>query len=227
MPHFTINTDADGKVIQILKDGQPYNEAVRLEQLFAIVSTYFRIADNNLNAMQSVAKSEMLRFYGLQAFVMALTGVEAFTNVYFQLRGIEQKRPTLIAKAAERGPLRPRLIVLIEMAFGAPLKQQELILAKVRELYRLRNEIVHPRWIPSSVSLNGEINLEGLVQNFQAIFEDRRFCIEALTWCRLLVSRIALAAGVVDTGGFIFHWTGLYGVNDAGLSAALNLPAAI
>ena len=94
------------------------------------------------------------------------------------------------------------------------MHDQEALLARIFQLSSLRNALVHPRWVPSSLqlSLGAPIFIEGLVENFQAQFEDQRFCHESLFWCLLVVARIAEARGSSDISGFMFHWTGNYGL---------------
>lgn len=90
MPHFTILTNDDGSVVQILCDGEPHDGGVSFEPPHQIVSTYFKIARTNLDAMRTEKESNRKRPLGLQAFLMSLTGVEAFTNV-FSKRSLESE----------------------------------------------------------------------------------------------------------------------------------------
>ncbi len=85
MPHFTWITDEEGIFTQVLKDGEPYEGRVKLEQVYAIVRTYFRLAKVDLDHMCNAADDDERRFWGLQAFLMSLTGIEAFTNTFFPL----------------------------------------------------------------------------------------------------------------------------------------------
>lgn len=87
MPHFNVEVGEDGTVTSVLKDGDPYMAAVRLEQVYKVVSTYFRLASDHLRAMSEQASAAELRGFGLQSFVMSLTGLEAFANTYFHVRG--------------------------------------------------------------------------------------------------------------------------------------------
>ncbi len=226
MPHYTLLTNDDGSVRQILRDGQPYNQAVRLEPAYNIVSTYFKLAGGNLRPMAQAPDDEMRRFHGLQAFLMSLVGVEAFTNVFFQLLAEERNNPELLARVNVRhGPLVPRLSDCIDLAFGQPLEDQDALLQRIGELYRLRNQIVHARWDPASMVLGGAlpIFIQGMSQNFQATFEDEVFCREAFFWCLLLVTRVARAAGNQAVEGFCFFWTGQQGVSEDWLMDRLGL----
>ena len=224
MPHFQLITNEDGSIAQILCDGVPYQEAVRLEPAYAIVSTYFKLAAGNLNSMTPEKDAELRRFHGLQAFLMSLTGVEAFTNVFFLIYGRERQDARLLEINAERfGPLVPRLARLIDQAFAAPLAEQDQLLTRIRELYQLRNTIVHPRWNPTSMTLGGPVpvHIDGLIQNFQATFENASFCREAFLWCLLLVVRIASAAGNTDPAAFCFFWTGVTDLREDQLTREL------
>lgn len=226
MPHFTLLTNDDGSIRQILRDGQPHDRAVRLEPAYNIVSTYFKLAAGNLRPMAGAPDDEMRRFHGVQAFLMSLVGVEAFTNVFFQLLAGERNNSELLARVNLRhGPLAQRLLDCIDLAFGQPLDGQDLLIQRIRELYRLRNQIVHARWDPASMTLGGTVPIfiQGMSQNFQATFEDEVFCREAFFWCLLLVSRVARAAGNEAVDAFCFFWTGQQGVREEWLMEQLGL----
>jgi len=224
MAHFSFTTDQEGRVTEILKDGAPHPESVTLEQVYAVLRTYFEAAHFNIRAMPSATPAS-LRFHGLQAFLMTLTGVEAFTNVYFHLKADQTQRPDIMAQVEGRASVAKRLEKLIGMTFGSQIEGQELILSKISHLYGLRNTIVHPRWAPATAALGGSVPIliEGLVQNYQATFENQEFCAEAFKWCLLLVCRVGALAGARDDGGFCIYWTGQYGVSAAGLAAKLGL----
>ncbi len=210
MPNFTLETNPDGSIKQIYKDGQHYNEAIRLERPFDVVNIYFKTARGNLGAMRGTTEPELLRSYGLQSFLMSLTGVEAFTNVFFHVFANKHQRPDVKVRGEKKDSLLKRLEDLIQLAFGGPLENHELILGKIKELYQLRNDTVHPRFEPSSVAMLGPMPLiiRGMTISFQAIFDDASFCMEAHLWCMLLVVRIGKAAGAQDLSAFCFHWTG-------------------
>jgi hypothetical protein len=226
MPHFTVTTNEDGSVSELLEDGVKCDRAIKLEPANAIVATYFKIAASNLNFMKCENSDVSRRFHGLQAFLMALTGVEAFTNVFFTLLGRERQDEALLNKVDEKfGPLVPRLKSCIELAFNEPIADQVRVLEQIRSFYAMRNQIVHPRWQPSSVNIGGEwlLSIEGLALNFQAAFEDERFCREAFFWCLLLVSSIGHATGNESTDGFCFHWTGQYDLSIPSIMAELGI----
>jgi hypothetical protein len=52
MPHFTIESNDDGTLRQILKDGRPHEGALRLEQLYSAVTIYFKLALMNLECQR-------------------------------------------------------------------------------------------------------------------------------------------------------------------------------
>lgn len=224
MPHFTLNPNDDGTVSTILKDGVPHAEGVKLEPAWAIVRTYFEVAAGNIDQMKCATDPKLRRSLGLQAFLMSLTGIEAFTNVFFLLLGRGRSDDDIIKAVKKQAPLIKRLASLIEISFDQPLADQDLILKRVRELYQLRNQIVHPRWEPASMLVAGEVPIiiHDLSQNFQIAFEDVTLCREAYLWCLLLVSRVGKNAGNTDSG-FCFFWAGEYGLSEDVLLKELGL----
>lgn len=227
MPHFDIITNEDGSIAQILRDGVLHDEGVKLEQVHQIVSAYFKIARADLDAMRAAQSDEVKRFYGLQAFLMSLTGVEAFTNVFFHLLAMELNKPDLFARVTDqRGPLVARLRDCIALAFDSPLPGQDALIDRIQQLYRLRNQIVHPRWEPASMMMSGDsppIIISGLCQNFQANFEDEAFCREAFWWCVKLVAEVGRVRGNAIIEGHCFYWAGIYGLTDEALAQNLGL----
>ena len=225
MPHFDLLTNPDGSVRQLLKDGEPYDEPLRFEQLYSIVATYFKLAGSNLHSMQATDDQARLRDHGLQAFLMSLTGIEAFTNVFFTLAAEQSDNEVLRSRVNKFGPLVERLRNCIDLAFGQKLEGQDVLLAEIKKLYSLRNRIVHPRWDPASVTIGGAlpISFSGMALNFQAAFEDVALCQEAFDWCLLLVIRVARAAGNDPVDGFCFHWTGQYGLTEEAVLQRLGL----
>lgn len=225
MPHFDILTNDNGSVAQILCDGVPYNQNLSLEPLHQIVSTYFRIAASNLKAFSAAQDGVQRRWFGLQAFLMSLTGVEAFTNVFFHLLALERSSQDLEVRVRQRGPIGDRIRDCIALAFDSSLVDQDELLSRIQRLYLLRNEIVHPRWQPTSMTLAGEIPLviDGLCQNFQATFENEEFCREAFWWSVKYVADVGRAAGNTSISGHCFHWTGQYGLTETSVLEALGL----
>jgi hypothetical protein len=210
MPNFMLETNPDGSIKQIYKDGQLYNQAIRLERPFDLVNIYFKTARGNLGAMAGTTEPELLRSYGLQSFLMSLTGVEAFTNVFFHVYANEHQRSDVKARSEKKDSLLKRLEDLIQLAFGGQMEDHNLVLGKIKELYQLRNDTVHPRFDPSSVAMLGPIPLviQDMTVSFQAVVDDSNFCMEAHLWCMLLIVKIAKAAGAQDFSAFCFHWTG-------------------
>ena len=87
MAHYHLETNDDGSIRQILRDGEPNPASVSLEQLFSIVTLYFKVAGSNLQLLEREESPPLRRAYGIQAFIMSLTGVEAFTITYLMLGG--------------------------------------------------------------------------------------------------------------------------------------------
>lgn len=215
MAEFIIELNEDNTVKRVLRDGAPDSSAGQLEQLFSIVTIYFRLANSNLNQMRSMNDAMDRRACGVQAFIMSLTGLEAFANTYFHLRAREIKRLDLEQRVEQnRSTLAQKFRDLIALVGDPEMHDQEALLARIFQFSSLRNALVHPRWTPSSlvVSSDAPIVINDLVENFQAQFENQRFCHEALFWCLLVVARIAEARGNSDVSGFMFHWTGNYGL---------------
>lgn len=227
MPHFIFDSNEDGTIARILKDGQPHDEAVRLEQAFSIVTTYFRLAASNVARMEGEAQRDARRSLGLQSFLMSLTGLEAFTNTYFHLRARELDSQTIISRIEQtHGSLSRKIEELVAMTGDGPLVDQDALIQRVFELAQLRNELVHPRWVPSALTIGGDVpvHIDGLVENRQAIFEDEVLCREALLWCLLVVARVGQARGNQDLSGFMFHWTANYGLTLEAVLQGLGLP---
>ena len=206
MAHYRVETNDDGSVRRILRDGEPHGDAVKLEQLFSIVTLYFKVAVSNLRLLENEQSAPLRRAYGVQSFLMSLTGVEAFTNTYFKLRGDELGDAEMVARVGKRhGSMTRKIENLLAMTPEGSIEEQALI-GRLHELSLLRNALVHPQWEPASMALAGDTNIiiNGLVGNFQAAFEDPAFCREALMWCLLFVARVGKARGNADTSAFLF-----------------------
>lgn len=226
MAHYHIETNHDGSVRQILRDGEPHGQAVKLEQLFSVVTLYFKLATSNLQLLEQEQSAPLRRAYGVQSFLMSLTGVEAFTNTFFRLRGDELGDAEMIARVGQRhGSVTRKIEDLLARTPEGGIDEQALIIGRLHELSLLRNALVHPQWEPASMTLasDASITISGLVSNFQAAFEDPAFCREALMWCLLFVARVAKARGNADASPFLFHWTGHYGLTEAQIMGELGL----
>lgn len=226
MAHFLIETNDDGSVQRILRDGEPHAEGVSLEQLFSIVTLYFKVARSNIEFLEKEDEKPLRRAYGVQSFVMSLTGLEAFTNTYFKLQGKELGNRKMIDRVGQQhGSLTKKVKELLAMTPEAQIEDQDTVLNRLHELSQLRNALVHPQWEPASMTLAGNtpVVISGLVQNFQAAFEDRAFCGEALMWCLLLVARIGRSRGIPDVSGFVFHWTGIFGLSEQQIMSELGI----
>lgn len=226
MPHYHIDTQENGSIRRILRDGEPQPESVALEQLFSIVTLYFKLAGSNLQLLERENSKPLRRAYGVQAFIMSLTGVEAFTNTYFKLRGQELGDTRLEGRIGQRhGSLTRKIEQLMAMTPEGSIEDQTRIIDRLHDLSQLRNDLVHPQWEPASMTLGGSVPviIQGLVRNFQAAFEDPLFCREALMWCLLLVARVGKARGNADLSPFLFHWSGIYGLTEGQILGELGL----
>ncbi len=215
MPNFVFETNGDGSIARILKDGQPLEGSVRLEQLYSVVTIYFRLAAHHLALMAQFEDRDQRRAIGLQSFLMSLAGLEAFTNTSFHLRAQELGSEAMIVRIRQtHGSLSRKIGELVAMTPENHVVEQAHVLDRIFELSQLRNEIVHPRWTPSALTITGEVplNIMGLVENTQAVFEDAALCREALFRCLLVVARVGQARGHAEVSGFMFHWTGNYGL---------------
>ncbi len=214
MSHYFLQADADGKIQQIFKDGEAFSGSISLETPDAIVRIYYDLAAHNLQQMLTQADNQMRRRFGLQSFLMSLTGLEAFTNTFFHLRAIELNNNAMLERIGQtHGSLSRKISDLIGMSNDGPFVDQEAMIEKIFELSQLRNEIVHPRWQPSSMTFHdGGVPMifQGMVQNFQAAFEEEGFCREAYLHCLLLPARYSEALGHDDISGFMFRWCARY-----------------
>jgi hypothetical protein len=227
MPHFVFYSNEDGTIRRVLKDGQLHQEAVKLEQLFSVVTIYFKLAALNLDQMAQQQQGEGRRCFGLQSFLMSLTGLEAFINTFFHHRGRELGSSAMLERVRQsHGSLSRKIRELIALTPEGPIQDQDQLIDQIFVLSQLRNEIVHPRWVPSSLTVQGTapVTIEGLVENRQALFEDQQLCRETLLWCLLVVARIAAAQGSEDVSGFMFHWTANYGLTLPAVLQELGLP---
>ncbi len=226
MAHYHFETNDDGSIRRILRDGEPNPASVSLEPLFSIVTLYFKVAGSNLQLLEREESPPLQRAYGIQAFIMSLTGVEAFTNTYFKLRGDELADLRLAERVGQRhGSVTRKIEELLAMTPEGSIEDQATIIARLHELSLLRNTLVHPQWEPASMTLAGTVPvmIQGLVHNFQAAFEEPSFCREALMWCLLLVARVGKARGNADLSPFLFQWTGIYGLTEAQIMSELGL----
>lgn len=224
LAHVCIETNEDGSIRRILKDGIVQTESVVLEQHFGIVTTYFKLSAHNLDMLQTAQTSEERRRYGLQSFLMSITGLEAFVNTYYHQRALELDRQDMLERIKQtHGSVTQKIISLQEMSNDGILFGQDALIDRLWQLSLLRNEIVHPRWEPAQLVMPG-ISITGLVENRQALFEDLDLCREALLWCILLIARVAEALGADSVEGFVFHWTGRYGMTLEDLLESLGLP---
>lgn len=228
MPHFFFDTNDDGSIRRVVKDGKPHDEGVVLEMPSSIVSIYFKLAFEHLGRMEASIAKQLRRQYGLQSFLMSLTGLEAFTNTFFHLHARARGKEEVLKRLTQKhGSLSRKIRDLLTMSGYPELPENEELEQRIFALSEFRNEIVHPRWEPSSLIIDGEVQIifRDLVENRHALFEDAQFCREALFWCLLVVVRIGQAAGEEGGPGFLFHWTTSYGLTLEGILKELDIPA--
>jgi hypothetical protein len=145
MAHYYFETDDEGEITRVLKDGQPHDGGFVLEQAFAIVRVYFKAADKILSEIAENEEQERCRMVGLNAFLMSMTGLEAFTNVYFHLRALDLGSEAILTRLAKRsGGLRKRITELLALTPDGPLIDQDSLMDRLHHLVQLRNSIVHP-----------------------------------------------------------------------------------
>ncbi|WP_137752784.1 hypothetical protein [Sphingopyxis sp. L1A2A] len=225
MSHFEFDFNEDGSISAIHKDGKPYEGGISLESPNSIARTYFEIAIRELAAMKAENDPDYdggeNRRRGLQAFLMSLVGTEAFLNVYFHVAGLQTGSEKVVDLATNDKTIEHKLAHLPNLLWGAPLNGSKKLCGKVRELYNLRSNLVHPKYAPSSLYMQGMV-IAGVFDNQQKLFEDREFCREALRWCLLIVARIGVRGSPTDSR-FVEFWTGISDTNDT-LSAALGVP---
>lgn len=221
--NFVYDGDGSGRIKEIYKDGQRLTKAIRLEAPNAIVQTYFKAAFRNCQWMTANSDDrEDNRHYGLQSFLMSLVGLEAFLNVHFHMVGIEKHLPNVVeAVTTGKSTVENKIKNLSYACYGKHLPGQKMLSKKVRELYDLRSDIVHPKWEPTTLGMSG-IVLEGMCDNFQQVFEDREFCLEALLWCLIVVARIGLLNNVETANAFMLRWSS-FNDNNATLSEKLGV----
>lgn len=224
MSHFEFDFNEDGSIHAIYKDGEPYERGISLETPNSLVRTYFETAMRELAAMKSDDDPDYYsadnRSHGLQSFLMSLVGTEAFLNVYFHVAGLQSGSDAAVDLATNDKTIEHKLAHLPRLIWGEPLQGSKKLCAKIRELYSLRSNLVHPKYAPSSISMQGMI-IAGLFDNPQKLFEDREFCREALRWCLLVVARVGVRGNPTDTR-FVEFWTGVSDTN-ADLSVALGI----
>lgn len=210
MPRYVIHTSDDQTIANITKDGLPFEESFRFVTVHAISSFYFRISYDVLKTMDGVSDEGALRAAGVHSFLMALMGVEAFTNVYFHLRGLEENRDELVRVALlKKGAFLDRARVLFRLLYDVEIDEADDLFQGLAGLFKLRNGIVHPRWIPSHIEFpQAGVHLRGMVEDTNGIFEDYQFCREAFLLCARYVFRVCNLSGF-KVDGFLFHWMGI------------------
>lgn len=226
MAKFDVISNLDGSTKQILKDGVTISK-LSLEQHYAIVSVYFISSAYSNNKIRETNDSKERRMHGMQSFIMCIAGLEAFANTFFYQRAIETGKNDILRRIKQNnGSLSKKIDDLINMSFSTKIRNQNAIIDKIFQYYTLRNEITHPHWEPSSVTFgdNAPITINGLTENSQVAFEDYDLCVSVFFWSLLLISRIGEICGNNNTSGFIFYWTGQYGVSIDKIEKFLNIP---
>lgn len=213
MPRFIIEIDENEIIKKVTRDGVEYGEAFEIEQLFSIPSIYFMSSAKNIELIGKEEEQKLRRALGIQSFLNSMIGVEAFCNTFFYFIGMKNNNNKIINSVKKtNGPLYAKLDELIHMTFNRSIVDQDIIIQKIRQMSKLRNEIVHPKWDPVTIEIKGKSQfiIEGMTENIQKIFEDELFCRESSLWCLLLVARIGeVFTNSYNIGGFMFHWTGI------------------
>jgi hypothetical protein len=226
MPHYEILLDNSGAVTSVERDGKSVKHDVQLEQLYSVSTFYFNSAIENIKRLEqkeNIAFSETL---GVQSFLMSLTGLEAFINTYFLLRAQEKSSEQLSASVnSKSGKLHERLTSFVQMAGDEPLQDKQRITDRLSKLSAFRHALVHPRWEPASLTMTGAapIVINGLVENARSPATDPLFCREAFWWCVYAVALVGQSRGGTQLDGFIFHWTGQFGVSLSRIKAKLGM----
>ena len=228
MVEFVVELDKDNKRKAAFKDGVPFDQDLQLEPVHEIVKIYFQLANQNLYAMSKSADQKEKRSFGLQAFLMSLTGLEAFANCYFHIRGAEKNLQDIVKHVDQRSSLSKKLGNLVELVGDGPLVDQEALLQWVFLLAEKRHEIVHPKWTSSSLIMVDSHGAEFLTikeigENPNTYFDSLQNCQRALHWCVLVVLRVAESRGNPDPAGFLFHWTGFINLTMAEVLSELGM----
>ena len=157
---------------------------------------------------------------------MSLTGLEAFVNTYFHLRGLEKGSKDVISRLKVRSKISRKIEVLVNIVGDGQLIEQESLINEIFALSETRNDIVHPKWVPTNVVFIGQsgnqfLNLENMVENPYSQFESLDYCRRALNLAVLTILRIGQSRGA-DLEGFVWRWTGFQGVSLEAVLADLD-----
>lgn len=226
MPHFHIISDESGSVVRIERDGKNIRGPLQLEQAFSVSSFYFKAAAVNLDNLVRPENLELREQYGVQAFLLSLTGVEAFLNTCYLLRAQESGNQELVSAVnSKSGKLQDRLKEFVRLSGDAPLQDLQQITDRLSKLSIFRHSLVHPRWVPSSLDMSGGLSMSfgGLVENARLPVKDHLFCVEAFWWCIYAVALVGVSRGSVPLDGFLFHWTGLFNIDMKSVRAKLAI----
>ena len=132
MPQFEFKINEDGSIARILRGNLPHAQSVTLEQVYSVVTIYFRLAETNLMQLSGQTSNEKKRSFGLQSFLMSLTGLEAFTNTYFHLRGDQLKNNEILRRIEKRsGPLSEKFRDLVALTNDGPLSFEDNLIARM------------------------------------------------------------------------------------------------
>ena len=213
MVEYVVKTDDDGKRIEAFKDGSVFEQDLLLEPVYARVKIFFQLANNYLREMDLHTDKNEKRAFGMQSFLMSLIGLEAFGNCYFHIRAVQKGVPEASALIAKRTSLRPKLTDLIELIGDGPLVEQQLLLAELEKLFDKRNEIAHPKWTLSRLTLKNQkdetyLTVNHVGENPNEYFESFDKCKAAQLWCLLFVLRVAELRKLANPTGFLYQWTG-------------------
>ena len=212
MPNYGQELDKDGQTPWILtKDGLKITGNIELEQHYVVASQYFKIALEQLRRSESPVDRTGRRHAGLLCCLTSLIGLEAFTNTAFEVyaseRGLSDLRLMIVSTEAKG--TRFRLGQAMKLAELKRSPKFDRAFNELKEIEKLRTQIVHPKWSESSFNLPN-IAINDLVENPHRIFDDPNCAQACFYWCMVLVAEVGVSFGVSDTKAFLFHWAGMF-----------------
>ena len=222
MPHFIFHNTEDGSISHITKDGEHLATSVTLVHPNQIIRTYFQAAARALVVHDAAVGIDEKIQIGVQGFLASLFGLEAFLNVFFLIAAREHGNVAL-----EHSVENSKLQVISKLKnwpyqlYGAYIQNQRNVCGRLRWLYDVRNNLVHPRMEWSTLWTNG-LAIDGVVENPQRPLADSAYCQQAFELTLLAVLRIGSISGTHNTSQFCGHWTGIQAI-ESELATRLEL----